>query len=37
MQGVRHTNGSQACVEPHQVLSVISSDVDILVVHCDEG
>ena len=37
MQGIRHTNGSQACVESHQVLSVVSSDVDILVVHGDEG
>ena len=24
-------------MEPHQVLSVVSSDVDILVVHSDEG
>ena len=37
MQGIRHTNGSQARMEMHQVLSVVSSDVDILVVHIDEG
>ena len=37
MQGIRHTNGSQARMEPHQVLSVVSSDVDILVVHSNEG
>ena len=37
MQGIRHTNGSQARMEPHKVLSVVSSDVDILVVHSDEG
>ena len=37
MQGIHHTNGSQARVESHQVLSVVSSDVDILVVYGDEG
>ena len=37
MQGIRHTNGSQARIEPHKVLSVVSSDVDILIVHSDEG
>ena len=37
MQGIRHTNGSQARMEPYKVLSVVSSDVDILVVHGDEG
>ena len=37
MQGICHTNGSQARVESHQVLSVVSSDVDILVVYGDEG
>ena len=36
MQGIRHTNGSQARMEPHKVLSVVSSDVNILVVHGDE-
>ena len=36
MQGIRHTNGNQACMEPHKVLSVVSSDVDILFVHGDE-
>ena len=36
MQGIRHTNGSQARIEPHKVLSVVSSDVDVLAVHGDE-
>ena len=36
MQGIRHTNGIQARMEPHKVLSVVSSDVDILVVHGDD-
>ena len=36
MQGIRHTNGSQARMEPHKVLSMVSSDVNILVVHSDE-
>ena len=30
MQSIRHTNGSQARVESHKVISVVSSDVDIL-------
>ena len=37
MQGIRHANGCQARMEPHNVLSVVPSDVDILVVHSDEG
>ena len=36
MQGIRHTDGSQARVEPHKVLSVVSSDADVLAVHGDE-
>ena len=36
MQGIRHTDGSQARMEPHKVLSVVSSDVDVLAVHGDE-
>ena len=37
MIGICHTNGSQARMETHKVLYVVSSDVDILVVHSDEG
>ena len=37
MQGIRHANGCQARMEPHNFLSVVPSDVDILVVHSDEG
>ena len=37
MQGICHTNGSQARMEPHKVLSVVSSDVDVLAVHSDES
>ena len=36
MQGIRHTDGSQARMELHKVLSVVSSDVDVLAVHGDE-
>ena len=36
MQGIRHTDGNQARMEPHKVLSVVSSDVDVLTVHGDE-
>ena len=36
MQGIRHTDGSQARMEPHKVLPVVSSDVDSLVVYGDE-
>ena len=30
MQGIRHTDGSQARMEPHKVLPMVSSDVDVL-------
>ena len=36
MQGICHTNGSQARVEPHKVLPMVSSIVDILAVHGNE-
>ena len=36
MQGVRHIYGGQARMEPHKVLSLVSSDIDILVVYGDE-
>ena len=36
MQGIRHTYGGQARMEPHKVLSVVSSEIDILVVYGDE-
>ena len=36
MQGIRHTDGSQARMEQHKLLSVVSSDVDVLAVHGDE-
>ena len=37
MQGVRHTNGSQTRMEPLKVLSLVSSDVNVLVIHGNEG
>ena len=37
MQSIHHTNGGQARMEPHKFLSLVSSDVDILVVHGNEG
>ena len=36
MQGIRHTHGDQARIEPREVLSVVLSDVDVLAVHGDE-
>ena len=36
MQGIRHTHGDQARMEPREVLPVVSSDVDVLAVHGDE-
>ena len=36
MQGIRHTYGGQARIEPHKILPVVSSDIDILVVYGDE-
>ena len=37
MQSVRYTDGGQALMEPHKVLPVVSSDIDILVICGDEG
>ena len=37
MQSIRHTNGSQTRMEPLKVLSLVSSDVDLLVIHDNEG
>ena len=36
MQGIHHTNGSQARMKPRKFLPVVSSDVDILAVHGDK-
>ena len=36
MQGIRHTHGDQARIEPREVLPVASIDVDVLAVHGDE-
>ena len=36
MQGIRHTNGSQTCLEPFEVLPMVSGDADVLVVHDNE-
>ena len=32
MQGIRYTNGGQACIEPHKILPMVSSDFDVLVI-----
>ena len=37
MQGVRHTNGSQTRMVSLKVLSLVSSDVNVLVIHGNEG
>ena len=37
MQGVCHTNGNQTRVEPLKVLSLVSCDVNVLVIHGNEG
>ena len=37
MQGICHTNGSQTHVEPLEILSLVSRDVNILVICADEG
>ena len=36
MQGIRHTNGSQTRMEPLEVLFLVSSDIDVLVIHDNE-
>ena len=37
MQGIRHTNGGQTHMEPLEILSLVSRDVNILVICGDEG
>ena len=37
MQSILHTNGSQARMEQIEVLSLVSSDADVLVIHSNEG
>ena len=36
MQSIRHTYGDRALMEPHKILPVVSSDIDVLVVYGDE-
>ena len=36
MQSIRHTDGSQTDMEPFEVLSMVSGDTDVLVVHDNE-
>ena len=36
MQCICHTNGSQTRMEPLEVLSLVSSDTDVLVIHDNE-
>ena len=36
MQSIRHTDGSQTHMEPFEVLSMVSGDTDVLVVHDNE-
>ena len=36
MQGICHTYGDQVRMEPHKILPVVLSDIDILVVYGDE-
>ena len=36
MHGIRHTNGSQTRIEPLEVLSLVSSDIGVLVIHDNE-
>ena len=37
MQGIRHTNGIQTHVEPLEILSLVSRNVNVLVIRGDEG
>ena len=37
MQSVLYTYGGEARVGSHKILPMVSSDVDILVIHGDEG
>ena len=33
----RYTNGGPACMEPHKILPMVPSDIDVLVIRGDEG
>ena len=37
MQGILYTYGGEARLESHEILPMVSNDVDVLVVHGDEG
>ena len=37
MQNILYTYGGEARVESHKILRMVSSDVDVLVIHGDEG
>ena len=37
MQSILYTHGDEACVESHKILPNVSSGVDVMVVHGDEG
>ena len=37
MQGIHHTSGDQTYMEPLEILSLVSCDVNILVIWGDKG
>ena len=37
MQSIRYTYGGQARVEPHKILPMVSSGIDVLAIRGDEG
>ena len=37
MQSILDYHGGEARVDSHKILPMVSSDVDVLVVHGDEG
>ena len=37
MQGIRHTSGDQTYMEPPEILSLVSCDINILVICGNKG
>ena len=37
MQSILYIYGGEARVESHEILRMVSSDVDVLIIHGDEG
>ena len=37
MQSIHYTYGGEIRLDSHKILPIVSSDIDVLVIHGDEG